>query len=405
MEGLRRRQKEIVQACDKHPDGEVIYIDIKKFYPSITPELAEEAWKSFSEVTGIERIYVELGLKLIDNYKHVTDGKSILTGPMFCHFLANLVLHPIDLWAESLDVSYLRYVDDITLVGPHEDLQSALASLRAKLEVLGFTTHELQSPKTLIVPASEWIESAGDFRQGVHSVAWMRLIGDIKRLLLFRSENARGLSDGLLAEGFRLPILDYAVAVGEATAFQRVRQLGLWGWLRIKTERVSISSVIDDARKLSMALTTETRKLLASGGDASPFQRKRLISKLRFRLGRLVYLGKESELQKLVPLAREWPELAFHAEILGALLTKDCWRVAHLGSNAAQATAQVFRISLETALFSQPVTTEAETQSLAVFLLNGIPVDAQVKSPDHPLLRFARGPIDEDLMRMPRGLV
>ena len=405
MVGLRERQAKVAQFCSENPDGIVAYVDISKFYPSITIGLATERWTEFCESVSIPEAYLDLGLKLLSNYHHRSGNGRLLTGPMFSHFVANLVLAPIDRRAVELPVRYLRYVDDMTLVGTRADVEASLAIIESQLQAIGLALHPLDSAKSMIVPAREWLDSAADYLQGEHAVAWMKLIGDIKKLLLFDSSQASAVEDALSAEGFRLPVPDYALAVNEATAFQRVRQLGLWQWLRLRTKRVSIDTIVADARKSSRRITTETLKLLRESNIDSRFQRKRMVSKLRYRLGRLIYLGLELELQAINDLARTWPELKFHVAIIDALITSDCYEVVTMGSNVAQAAAQVLRPTLKAASFSRPLRTEAQIQGLAVLILNGVPVEGEVRTMEHPVLRFALGPIDEELMSQPRGLV
>lgn len=404
MKGLRRRQARIAEMCHNYPNGIVAYIDIKRFYPSITTERAATKWVEFCISANMPDQYTDLGLKLLKNYKEKSGDGSILTGPMFSHFVANLVLSPIDQFSAELPCSYVRYVDDMTLVGDRQEVEDAIKLLDARLRAIDLHIHALASPKTLIIPTKEWLNSANDFLQGPHSIAWMRLIGDIKKLLLFDQAKA-GIEDALLVEGYRLPIPDYALAIEEASAFQKVRQLGLWQWLRLKTKRVSVDTIVRDAQILSARLASETTELLETHQPANPFQRKRMASKLRYRLGRLIYLGLERDLESIVAHARTWPELRFHVAIINALLTSDCSEVIAMGSNVAQATAQVFRPTMKTAKFSEPISTEVEIQGLAVLILNGVPVEGRVRTPNHPMLRFARGPVDEDLMKQPRGLL
>jgi len=256
-----------------------------------------------------------------------------------------------------------------------------------------------------MVTTQRWRESASDFDQGSHSVAWMRLVGDIKKLLIFNREAASEIESSVAAEGFRLPIPDYEIAVREASSFEKVRRLGLWGWLRVKTKSISIDSVLRDASRLSNRLTEETLAMLSEEENSDRFQRKRAVSKIRYRLGRLIYIGRVTDFINIIELSKNWPELTFHIAIIEAIVTGDCSRVISLGSNVSQATAQVFRASLSTAYFSKPVHTEIEMQGIATFILNGVPVEGEISSSSHPLLRFARGPIDRDLMQQPRGLL
>jgi len=68
MPGLRERQRAIATACLARPTATVRYVDIKAFYPSITPAQADAAWAAFSERQAISRTLVNLGHKLIRNH-------------------------------------------------------------------------------------------------------------------------------------------------------------------------------------------------------------------------------------------------------------------------------------------------------------------------------------------------
>ncbi|WP_272695135.1 RNA-directed DNA polymerase [Sphingomonas molluscorum] len=405
MIGLRERQEKIASACSSLPNGVVAYIDIKKFYSSISTELAAERWLTFCNDVDMPERLVDLGFKLIENYgKRSADGK-LITGPMFSHLLANLVLTPIDDISKSLPVTYVRYVDDITLIGEIEHVRLSIDKLRARLGSIGLEVHDFSSPKTMVVPCQQWLEGADDFSPGAHSTAWMKLIGDIKKVIILGISQASEVEDALFSEGFRLPVPDYATATREVTTFQKVRALGLWSWLRFKARNVNTDTILGDAKRLAESMISETRVLLNAGKKTSGFQRKRVVSKLRYRLGRLIYIGSEPELSTLMEGLDAWPELNYHSEIIRAIVTGNCSKVVSMGTNVAQATAQVFRSALKTANFSDPVVTEVEIQGLAVLILNGVAVEAGVRSKEHPLLRFAMGPVDLELMEQPRGLV
>ncbi len=176
----------------------------------------------------MEENYADLGCKLLENYQTRSDKSSILTGPMFSHFIANLVLREVDEFAESLNVEYFRYVDDITIVGDSAGVDAAINKLRHLLDSHGFAVHPIDSPKTLTLSAETWLESSNDFSPEAHSVAWMRLIGDIKKFLIFDGNKVRELEDALFVAGARLPIPDYTEAVKEVSSYKKIRKLGLW---------------------------------------------------------------------------------------------------------------------------------------------------------------------------------
>lgn len=403
MPGLRRRQAAIGQACERSPQGVVRYVDIRSFYPSITPERAELAWSSFCDRHDVPELTRILGQKLIFNHSTETKGKSILTGPMISHFLANLVLNGIDESARDLPAEYFRYVDDITLVGDEKSVSASLEQLRDRLGSIGLSLHENNPVKDMSVSATEWLTSVGDFNDEDSNEAWRDLVGDIKKFLLLHPEWSSQLDDALRTQGFRFPLPSYASAVSERTTFERVRELGLWPWLLRRTS--PIERIVGRASSLAHRYEGEVNELLGRVGADSPFQRKRKISKLRYRLGRLLYLSSDEVLAQLVAKTADIEELRFHTAVASAIVTGDCSEVVGLGSNVAQAAAQVFRATGETARFSRPVSTDADMQGLAVFLLNGVSVEGEIRTDRYPLVQLAALGVDRDLMTQPRGFV
>lgn len=138
--GLKRRHEALAETCDANPNGVVRYTDIKRFYPSITIDLARNAWKELADLGNIHPRYRELGERLIDEHSKsgYAENKAILTGPMFSHFLGNLVLRKLDEeCSKSFPVQYFRYVDDITLVGDVDAVSRSLKIIHSRLADLG----------------------------------------------------------------------------------------------------------------------------------------------------------------------------------------------------------------------------------------------------------------------------
>src|SRR5262249_32262346 len=98
MKGLRKRQMAIASACETMPNGIVRYTDIKKFYPSVSTSLALAAWIRHCREAQFPKSHTKLGEQLIEGYgaSGLQSMPAILTGPMFSHLLANLVLRDID---------------------------------------------------------------------------------------------------------------------------------------------------------------------------------------------------------------------------------------------------------------------------------------------------------------------
>jgi hypothetical protein len=61
--GLRARQAAVAAACDSFPIGLVQYTDIRRFYPSIHPDLALKGWRQEAEKGKLSPTYRDLGEK------------------------------------------------------------------------------------------------------------------------------------------------------------------------------------------------------------------------------------------------------------------------------------------------------------------------------------------------------
>src|SRR6267378_2247535 len=72
--------------------------------------------------------------------------------------------------------------------------------------------------------------------------------------------------------------------------------------------------------------------------------------------------------------AAEVPELFFHSKVMAGIASRNIDQLLGLGTNAAQAAAQPLRSSGERVAITRSELSEPEEQSLAVFLLNGVPV-------------------------------
>lgn len=402
MVGLRARQRAVTRWIEDVPNCHVRYVDIQKFYPSISCDLAINAWRNFSERRGLSDSLKLLGEKLIDKHRIAGKTGSILTGPMFSHFLGNLVLSEVDKEISALSCRICRYVDDFVLVGSIAEIEHATATVADVLAKHGFSLHPAESPKSLTLTGEQWLMSARDFDSGDISNLWRTLVGDIKKLLILKKETAFSVRNFLAEDGFRIPIMEYRGAVDEASAFARVRELGLWSWLTRRTFRVSLETIRQDALRLRTIVEADLPALLGASDRDDAFQRKRLLSRIRFRLGRALYLGSSNSLALLLRYADDWPELTFHFSLIEAIISSNCDRVIKLGANVAQAAAQLFRATGETAIFEEKVTDEVSSAGLAIFIANGVSVRV-ADATDNDLLRLATGIIDVHKMQESQG--
>ncbi|MDI1276196.1 RNA-directed DNA polymerase [Methylobacter sp.] len=399
MDGLKHRHSKIAEACLRSPDGVVLFTDIKRFYPSISLELALAAWRKKCEQTKLPNHYRELGEKIINDHGIAggSENKGILTGPMFSHLIGNLIMGELDTAADGLSAKYFRYVDDITLVGSQTDVNQSLQTIRSKIEDMGFELHNSESSKCFEVSTKDWLKGRHDFETNKNAISWMTLIGDLKRFLLANPDKRQALQNAFQTEGFRIPVQDYSKAIYESSLLEKIEYWAKRPWFRRNVTNVSIESLMTQARWLRKYHEDIFRELAQSTKDQQGFERKRGIPKLRYCLGRLIYLGTEDTLSSLYSVATELPELQFHASVMQAVATGNIDQILAMGTNVAQAVAQSLKASGKAVKILLPFS-PAEEQSFAVFLLNDVPVQHEQDNASE-LMRFAKSGADLGMMK------
>ena len=182
MYGLRERHAAIAQACRHSPDHKVVFLDLRRFYPSISIRRAESVWSRACKESSMPTQWVDLGAKLLhDQGAFAANGnRHLLTGPMFSHLIGNLMLQNIDESMATAPARYFRYVDDITLVGSDAEITGSLKKLRPLLEDVERDLHDQDSPKSMTVSTKDWLRGEQDFEGDHRRVSWMTFIGDLK---------------------------------------------------------------------------------------------------------------------------------------------------------------------------------------------------------------------------------
>ncbi len=402
--GLRRRHSAVEDAAYKSVGGVVQYVDIKKFYPSISQDLARKAWRRDCAKAKMPTHMTALGEHLITDHCAVRrdDETGLLTGPMFSHLLANLVLHDLDIeMSKDLPARYFRYVDDIILVGKIRDVDDSLSILETKLQELGFRLHPDGSEKRLRVPVHEWLEGADDFNNQWSQNSWPAFVYNLKRFLLIQKENAAALRESLRQAGYRMPITDYSAIIYEAGWLERVKNFAREEWYRACSLAITHESLLEQARWLREHYRTMLEQLLSEMVGATGYQRKRLVPKLRYASGRLIYLAEESTLAELGSRLVGIQELHLHGHVMLAVAHRQLDQLLPLGVNAAQAAAQALAATEVEATVSANVLTAVEQQSLAILIMNGVRLRAAgcIFESESELMRVALRGCDSELMR------
>jgi len=390
--GLQERQQQIAAACKADANQVVRYTDIKRFYPSIPGELAIRAWRKACNVAQLAPLFNELGMKLLADHalasQNAAQGNGLLTGPMFSHLIANLVLRDVDeTMAAAFPNRYFRYVDDVVLVGSPSEVATGRAQLATLLNEARLSLHEADAGKDFELTAGDWLVGEADFN-GNDSQAWMFFASDLKQFLITQASSRATLAVRFAEEGFRIPLPDYSVEVSDARyqdrLFDRLRR---YPWLLRKIFRQATPSLLVlSAQTLRAGYTKSLLQILEGGSKLDGYARKRALPKIRYYAGRLLYLARPEDLPLIAERLRQCPELIMLAEIFHAVATRDITRLLPMGSNAAQSAAQALKLSSDKVTCRVESWGAAERQGLAILRANGISVAGPT---DDELSRFA----------------
>jgi hypothetical protein len=265
---------------------------------------------------------------------------------------------------------------------------------------MGLDLHDIYSSKNIEVSTKDWLKGRFDFHSSKNSVSWMTLIGDLKRFILANPDKGVDLQYAFNENNLRIPIQDYSKAIYERSF---IENFGRWikhPWFKHKVSSVSIDSLIKQAQFLQVHYRDEFLQLAEHIVQTEGYERKRCVPKLRYRLGRLIYLANEDMLASLYPIASEIPELQFHSAVARAVSTGKIDDLLPMGANVAQAAAQPIRASKKSVNLDSVDSSLAIEQSLAVFLFNGVTVRQDTHlDKSGELVRFAKFGTDIGMMK------
>lgn len=408
IKGLRKRQREIAKACKTFPEGIVEHTDIENFYPSIGTNITSKVWMEKCRHAQISKRFVDLGLKFIDSYAQIeVEGKApaIIVGPMFSHFLANMILHDLDReFEKSLPVAYFRYVDDMTFVGDEADVKEAIGIVREAIASLGLVLHADDSRKNVRGSTIDWMNYKSDFLETGQNQLWKRLIGSLKLLLISKPNEMQRLEKAFREKNIGLPIYHYYAIANEKSAFENLKSFPRLFISWTKTRGLSTEYIIKQAESLRDQFLQDVEYLSDKLQSAKGFQRKSLLPKIRYKIGRLIYLCSEEQLLKLSNQIIEVPELKFYVTLMDAIVSGNIDTVLDLGADVAQATAQLFKAVNKIASFTDGEQNSVRQHGIAIFIFNGVELSA-FKNASSELQKLAAYGADSDLMNSQDGFI
>lgn len=133
--------------------------DIKTFYDSIKrPRLIQVLSRKIKCVAALRLVERALQTPTVPQNtrrKSHTDFKAdrgVPQGLAISNILAAIYMEDVDSAMKQFGVKYFRYVDDVLMYGPHQDVIDAHTSLTNRLKWRGLTLHSLGSGKSQIEP-------------------------------------------------------------------------------------------------------------------------------------------------------------------------------------------------------------------------------------------------------------
>lgn len=222
-------------------------------------------------------------------------------------------------------------------------------------------------------------------------IEWAALIGDIKKFLLSNPSKSNELQEAFRENHIRIPVIDYTNAVNESGYLERVQDwIHQHKWAKFKFQTINIDYLLTKAKRCELLYKLQLEILLKKPISNEPFDAKRVVPKVRYLAGRLLYLLSRDSLMQCFPKLKNIPEFFLIYKTMEALATRDVTDIVQMGVNAAQSTAQLLRVDQGNVKIdkSLEITTVIE-QSLAILTLNGLKFD--FSSTQSELEKFAKG--------------
>jgi hypothetical protein len=387
-----KRQKAIETSCRQNRSGTVVYMDLHKFYPSVSSELAGAAWKDAAESGRLAPYWTKLGEKLLVDYRTILGGRGgLLTGPVFGHMVGNLILRKLDdKLCTYYPGKYFRYVDDIAIVIPKTETKTAHKLLK---EALPDGLH-INETKTFEMGANEWLSITSSFEAEMHTLSWGRFISGLKFFLFAHKGSVELLQPAASAEGFRLPLRDNITAAQEQSTVQRFIQRIRAPWFdreKAPTKTSDVLRLAFEARQQMTRAFGEASETVSRIPSSQKMRRKLQIQKLRYAAKRLLYLAPTDQLGHLASMIKDVPEISELHAIFVALSSRDVTTLLAYSSSVAQAAAQVLLADGGPFRCSSHRWIQAQVDAWAILRMNGVPLkdtnDENIT--DSPLVRFA----------------
>ncbi len=325
IDGYDRRNQLIANLLTAHRGSVAIVMDVKSFYPSVDKRrLSTEIELRLQQVADppTRSAIHKFTASMIGMVSPKTVGLPI--GPDLSHTLGHVALGPVDAALQSQFANrYLRYVDDVVLVVPRNEVKRSLEAVRAAFGVEGLVLNEDKQDE---VDAKTWHEKSVIFKKPGGQSVFDTLIDEITLFVLRHPDQAAELHAKFRDAGYALPVGRFQTLTKSRRFLgyfrRRIFNTGsLLAWLRgLSTTQ---QSLLVQAAAVRRELTLEAERLAEELPATSPQRRRWYAQTRRLILGRLLYLCPLTQYRKLLSLTPDLDEFAEHRMVIQSLMSQD----------------------------------------------------------------------------------
>jgi len=149
--GFKVRNEKIKQEIDKNKQLNILILDLKAFYPSISEDKLLEKFEKLRE-RGLSENSYKITINLI-KYLLNQPNKGVPIGTDLSHFLAQIYLHDFDVkLIELFGNRYFRYVDDIAILAEANEIEYIKTIVKSNLPV----ELDFKDDKTTQLTSDDW---------------------------------------------------------------------------------------------------------------------------------------------------------------------------------------------------------------------------------------------------------
>ncbi|MFN0017269.1 MAG: RNA-directed DNA polymerase [Pirellulaceae bacterium] len=171
IHGYRRREHDVTEAMGGDPDLVAVVLDLKQYYPSINKDRVEERFVRHVLKTDLTKEEKNAAGVFVAQLLHSTGVSGVPIGPPLSHILGNLALENVDFqMSQVFPGRYFRYVDDVVIVVPRTEEESAMSRFRTLVGAEGLNLNETKTDR---VSASIWKERISQRKNGFIA-GWVR---------------------------------------------------------------------------------------------------------------------------------------------------------------------------------------------------------------------------------------